>query len=158
MNYLKYIIAAVIIATAFPAFASHSNAQNGQIIIREYYRNWKVQPYIINFNTNHYDRDETKSSCRNTVNSIMSAYFVNSGSDLPNQNFIETKYICLDQNGDKIDAGYYYLIPMHPTKEVSCKLKWHGGSTYSFVDRECNYSTHFKPKRFDKHLRFYIED
>ena len=149
MKYLKYILAAAIILLSAPAYAT----QDGQLIVREYYRDRNAQPYIVNYDIQHnMSFKRTISSCRRTMESIMSAYNVNYGLDLVDYDFFGTKYACLDDNGNLADAGYYYIIPLHSDLETSCKVTWQQQLLRYYLEDECYRSTNFKIERFEKAL------
>ncbi len=149
MKYLKYILAAAIILLSTPVYAT----QDGQLIVREYYRDRDAQPYIVGYDIQHnMSLKRTISSCRRTMESIMSAYNVYYGSDLVHYDFFETKYMCLDDSGNLADAGYYYIIPTHTDLETSCKVTWEQKFSRFYLEDECHSSTNFKIKRFEKAL------
>lgn len=148
MKYLTYILASVMILISMPVYAA-----DGQLIIREYYRDANVQPYVIKFDIiRMMNDDRKKATCRRAMKSIMSAYNVYYGNDLVYYDFFETKYVCLDSDGDRLDSGYYYVIPMHSDLETSCKITWEQKFMRYNLENKCYLYTNFKIERFEKAL------
>ena len=143
MKFLKYVVAFIV--ALLPSIASAEIG--GQIIIREYYRNYNVQPYVIEFTTRHVEAVE---SCRTMVSSIMDAYYIEDIYTLKNLNFLITRYVCLNTWGKLVDSGYYYVVPKNTITGQYCVLTWNRPMQRFDADEECVQRAVYVPIRFDK--------